>query len=69
MTAHSETITVPRPKPNELVLAACDEHGAMVHVIVKKDTLQEGDVLPSLLPFFTEGQHIVHAQRADGDRH
>jgi hypothetical protein len=60
----TETITVPRPKPDEVVLAATDADGAICWITVpKKDLAQDGDLLAQLVPFLAEGQRVLHEQR------
>jgi hypothetical protein len=58
--AADQRITVPRPKPDEVLLAITDADGASCWTSCKKAHL--GDIGPSLLPFLEEGQRMVHEQ-------
>ncbi len=63
------TITLPRPGPDELVLAACDENGATVWVTAHKDTLT--GVAPELLAGLLADARaeLYHRREKAGDGH
>jgi hypothetical protein len=61
--ADPETITVPRPKPDEVVLAVIDAEGAIGWTAVPLDMARDGDTLAQMLPILAESQRILHEQR------
>jgi len=62
--ADAEFITVPRPAPDEAVIAVCDENGARCYITGKKTTFADGSFLPQILPFLAEGQQNLYEKRA-----
>lgn len=63
MTADFDTITVPRPKPGEVVIAVCDADGASCWTTASKATFADEGFATQILPFLEEGQQRVHEQR------
>jgi hypothetical protein len=62
-TATAEKITVPRPKPDEVVIAATDADGASAWVTVRKELFGADEVMSQMLPIFGDAQQILHEQR------
>lgn len=56
----AEMITIPRPAPDEIVLAAVDEAGAVAWTKVPKALAADGATLTQLVPFLHEAQDILH---------
>ena len=63
MSGQHETITVPRPEPDEAVIAVCDVNGAKAYVTVGKTTLQDGGFMAQVIPILGEAQHLLHEER------
>lgn len=57
-----ETITVPRPAPDEVLLAAVDEAGAICWVKVPKAVATDRELLGMMVPLLEEGQQTLHEQ-------
>jgi len=58
--AEAEKITVPRPKPDEVVLAAVDADGAQCWVTFRKDLIPDSDVMRQFAEIMEDGQRLVH---------
>ncbi len=63
MTDQQETITIPRPKPDHVVIAITDADGASAWVTCRKADLTDGTFLAELVPILEDGQRLVHEQR------
>jgi hypothetical protein len=59
--ADFDKISVPRPKPGDVLIAACDADGAWAWMFCPKADLAE--LGPMLLPILEDGQQRVHEQR------
>lgn len=57
----SGEITVPRPRPDQVVIAITDADGASCWTCCKKADL--GEIGSQLLPMLEDGQRLVHEQR------
>ena len=57
-----DKITVPRPKPDEAVIAITDADGASAWIKVRKTDLQDGSFIASVAPILEDGQRLVHEQ-------
>lgn len=60
--ADFDRISVPRPKPGDVLLAVTDAEGASCWTFCPKADL--GELGPGLLSYLEEGQRLVHEQRA-----
>jgi hypothetical protein len=60
-----ETITVPRPRPDQVVLAAADEDGATCWVTMDKTLAAEDWTGAVIIPLLAEGQKKLHDARRD----
>lgn len=58
--AEAQKITVPRPKPDELVLAAVDADGAQCWVTFRKDLIPDSDMIRQFAEIMEDGQRLVH---------
>ena len=64
--ADFDTITIPRPKPDDVAIAITDADGASAWTTCPKRMIGEGGFLLQLLRFLAEGQQRVHERQADG---
>ena len=63
MTDQHETITIPRPKPDEVVIAITDADGASAWVFCPKGHLADGALLEQFALCLEDGQRLLHEQR------
>ncbi len=62
-----DMITIPRPKPDQAVIAVTDADGASAWVTVEKTDLQDGGLLRQMVPILEDGQRLLHEQRGQTD--
>lgn len=62
MTDQGETMTVPRPAPDEVIIAVCGEDGARAWVMGKQGTLGDAEFLAQVEPLLAGAQQRLREQ-------
>jgi hypothetical protein len=63
--AQHETMTVPKPRPDQVIIAACAEDGAKAWVVGTKGTLCDPEFLAQLEPLLAEAQDKLRERKAE----